>query len=170
MDYKFRAGVEGEEVFMGQDRVGELWAAVKTALAMKADVTDLEGYTTPDAVATAITSALTNYATNTGVTTAITTALADYLTASQVNDAIASAVAAARNIVFKTVDQLPETGEANVIYLVPNGQEGPNIKDEYMWIDGAFELLGSTKVDLTDYWSKQALRPMTADELKAILI
>lgn len=170
-NYSFRAAEEKEEIFLGEDRVGEFWAAIKTALAGKADLADLEGYTTPDAVATAITSALTNYATNTGVTTAITTALANYMTTSQVNDAIASAVAAAGNIVFKTVDALPETGESNVIYLVPNGADaGSNVKDEYMWIDGRFELFGSTRVDLTQYWSKQELRPMTSEELQAILV
>ena len=50
--------------YLDGDRVAELWTAVKTALAGKADLADLDGYTTPDAVATAITSALANYATN----------------------------------------------------------------------------------------------------------
>lgn len=161
---------EGELVFFGSDRVGELWTAIKTALAGKADLSELDGYTTPDAVATAITSALTNYATNAGVQTAIAAALANYMTASQVNDAIAAAVANAGNFSVKAVDTLPETGEPNTIYFVPNTSEGNNSKDEYMWIDGAFELIGSTQVDLTQYWSKSELRAMTAEELKALLV
>ena len=39
-----------------------------------------------------------------------------------------------------------------------------------MWINGAWELLGSTEEDLTGYWSKQELRAMTAAELQAILV
>ena len=35
--------------YLDSDRVAELWAAVKTALAGKADLADLDGYTTPDA-------------------------------------------------------------------------------------------------------------------------
>lgn len=158
------------ESFLNDARVAELWAAVKTALAGKADLSALDGYTTPDAVATAITSALANYATNAGVQTAIATALANYMTASEVNDAIVKAVVKASGIRFEAVETLPEAGEVNVIYLVPNGQAGSNVKDEYMWIDGKWEVLGSTEADLDGYWSKEELTVMTADELKAILV
>lgn len=158
------------ESFLGPERVAELWTAIKTALAGKADLTALDGYTTPDAVATAIASALANYATNAGVQTAIATALADYMTTSEVNDAIASAVVAASGIRFEAVDTLPQMGSVNVIYLVPNGLTGNNVKDEYMWINGSWEILGSTAVNLEGYWSKEELRPMTAAELQAILV
>ena len=118
--------------FLNSARVAELWAAIKTALAGKADLSALDGYTTPDAVATAITSALTNYATNAGVQTAIATALANYMTGTEVDAAIAKAVADAAHITVQTVDTLPATGTANVIYLVPNGGSGQNSKDEYV--------------------------------------
>lgn len=169
-DFQKTTRESAEESFLGPERVAELWAAVKTALAGKADVAALDGYTTPDAVATAITTALANYATNAGVQTAIATALANYMTTSEVNDAIASAVVAASGIRFEPVVTLPETGEVNVIYLVPNGLTGSNVKDEYMWIDGKWEILGSTAVNLEGYWSKEDLRPMTAAELQAILV
>lgn len=159
-----------ENTFLNGVRTSELWTTVKTALAAKADKTELNNYTTPDAVATAITSALANYATNAAVQTAIATALADYMTQSEVNDAIASAVVAASGIRFEAVDTLPESGESNVIYLVPNGQEGGNVKDEYMWLEGKWEILGSTAANLDGYWSKDELKVMTADELKAILV
>lgn len=157
--------------FPNSERIAELWAAIQTALGAKADKSELEGYTTPAAVATAITSALANYATNAAVQTAIATALANYMTESEVNDAIAEAVVQAAGIRFEKVDQLPETGEANVIYLVPNDStSGSNVRDEYMWIDGKWEIMGSTAVDLTGYWSKEELAVMTAEELKAILV
>lgn len=158
------------ETFLNQNRTVELWTAIKTALAGKADLSTLDNYTTPDAVATAITSALTNYATNASVQTAIATALADYMTESEVNDAIASAVVEASGIRFEAVETLPETGMDNVIYLVPNGQSGSNVKDEYMWIDGKWEVMGSTAIDLTGYWSKTELEVMTSEELQAILV
>lgn len=161
---------EKKEHVLNTERTAELWTAIKTALAGKANLSDLDGYTTPEAVATAITSALSSYATNASVQTAIATALANYMTTSEVNDAIASAVVAAVGIRFESVDILPETGEAKVIYLVPNGKTGSNVKDEYMWIDGAWELLGSTAVDLTEYWSKEELSIMTAEELQEILV
>lgn len=155
--------------YVNSARMGELWTAIKTALALKADTTALGGYTTPDDVATAIASALASYATNTGVQAAIATALAKYLTAAETEAAITQAVAEAAHIRFELVEALPETGEANVIYLVENGSSGSNAKNEYMWIDGAWELFGNTDIDLSGYWGKAELVAMTAAELQAIL-
>lgn len=56
-------------------------------------------------------------------------------------------------------DTLPETGESGVIYLVPKDGAAPDVYDEYVWITATqtFELIGSTKVDLTDYATKGEL-------------
>ena len=159
------------DTYVNSTRLQEFWTAIKTALAGKADAGDLNNYTTPDAVATAITSALANYATNASVQTAIATALAKYMTSAEVEQAIADAVVDASGIRFEAVEALPESGEANVIYLVPSAASAVNnAKDEYMWLDSKWELFGSTAVDLSGYWSKDALRAMTADELQAILV
>ena len=40
------------------------------------------------------------------------------------------------------VSSLPASGEDGVIYCVPNGGGSPQKYDEYIWVDGAFELLG----------------------------
>ena len=54
---------------------------------------------------------------------------------------------------MQVVDQLPATGKKGVIYLVPKDGAAPDVYDEYVWIDATqtFELIGSTKVDLSDY-------------------
>lgn len=158
------------ESFLNGDRTKELWLAIKTLLADKVDTSTLEDYATADAVATAITTALTNYATDSDVTSAITTALANYMTATEVNEAIAAIVVASSGIKFELVDELPETGEENIIYLVPNGQSGSNIKDEYMWVNNNWEVMGSTSIDLSNYWSRDDLNIMTAEELQEILV
>lgn len=54
-------------------------------------------------------------------------------------------------------DVLPEVGEENTIYLVPNGDGEPNFYDEYLYINEVFELIGNTKVDLTDYYTKEQI-------------
>lgn len=161
-----------ESIFLSAPRTSELWAAIKTQLALKVDTSYLEeNYTTVDAVATAIATALTNYATDSDVTSAITAALADYMNAAETNAAIEEAVVKASGIKFSKVTELPQNGEENVIYLVPNGKTVLNNSfDEYMWIDGKWELMGSTVVQLTDYWSKSELRAMTSEELAAILV
>lgn len=50
--------------------------------------------------------------------------------------------------IFVPVDQLPEKGENNKIYLVAadNGTF-----DEYYWINGKWEVLGNVALDLSDY-------------------
>ena len=69
----------------------------------------------------------------------------------QVNSLIGSIT----TINFKIVDSLPGTGENNLIYLVPSSkQEEKNVKDEYIWIDGSWELIGSTKIDLSNYYTR----------------
>ena len=58
-------------------------------------------------------------------------------------------------VAFQVVDSLPTTGETTIIYLVPLADpETQNIYAEYMWIDGAWEHIGSTKTDLSDYYTK----------------
>lgn len=61
-------------------------------------------------------------------------------------------------ISVKIVTSLPEVGEKKYIYLVPNNSNKPNnIYEEYLWSEelGAFELVGSTQIDLSGYYTKE---------------
>lgn len=102
-----------------------------TALAGKADkATTLEGY---------------------GIT--------DAYTKTQTDSKIAESIAAADHLKREIVESLPEVEEAdeNTIYMVPQGGsiEDPGTStshyNEYMLINGAFELVGSSQVDLSGY-------------------
>ena len=53
----------------------------------------------------------------------------------------------------KVVDELPETGEENILYLLKDqSTEENNTCYEYVWLvdEGRYELVGSLSVDLTD--------------------
>ena len=53
---------------------------------------------------------------------------------------------------IEVVTELPETGEANVIYLVPKETEDENnVFDEYLYINDEWELIGTTDIDLSGY-------------------
>ena len=54
---------------------------------------------------------------------------------------------------FKTavVDELPAEGEASTIYFLRNGDEEGNACKEYIFIDGSWELIGDTAIDLSPY-------------------
>lgn len=52
----------------------------------------------------------------------------------------------------EVVDQLPATGQDDIIYLIKDAKgKTKNIYLEYLWINNDFELIGSTQVDLTGY-------------------
>ena len=68
---------------------------------------------------------------------------------------------------FEIVEELPETGSDGVIYLVPNGEDSYT---EYIWIseEERFEIIGTTDVDLTNYYTKaqvDALIPTNVSDL-----
>lgn len=58
-------------------------------------------------------------------------------------------IGAIKHFKVEVVDELPSTGDDNTIYFVPQaGGSGQNVKDEYMWIEGKWELIGTTEFSL----------------------
>lgn len=105
------------------------------------------------------------YQTSTDVDGLIDTALANgndpYTTTSDAQGLIDDALADITGIDFQVVQQLPQSGEKGVIYLVPNQGSGTDVYDEYIWVEptggtARFEKIGTTAVDLTDYWTSQS--------------
>jgi hypothetical protein len=71
-----------------------------------------------------------------------------------VNSAITVAIGSIAGISIQIVEQLPDTGQSNVFYLIRNAsQTGSNLYDEYIWIASTqtFESLGPISIDLTGY-------------------
>lgn len=64
---------------------------------------------------------------------------------------VQSLISALNSVTLQKVESLPESGESNVIYLVPKSGSGNDIYDEYIYIDGKPEHIGSTQVDLSNY-------------------
>lgn len=88
-----------------------------------------------------------------------------YQTAQQVS----AAIAAAGHMSRKVVAALPSTGEDNVIYLVPASHSlSGNVKDEYMWIEGKWEKVGSNETSLDGYVKDTDLVAMTTAEIDAL--
>lgn len=65
---------------------------------------------------------------------------------------IQSMIEKASSLKKEVVTSLPTTGKDDVIYLVkdPKGKDNNNYL-EYLWLNGKYELIGSTQVDLSGY-------------------
>ena len=73
------------------------------------------------------------------------------------SEKISSVISAFSANTFLVVDELPTTDiDPKVIYIVPKeGGESPNLREEYVYINGNWELIGSTDVDLSNYYNIQ---------------
>lgn len=83
---------------------------------------------------------------------------ADVYTKTQTDSAIATAVANADHLKREIVDELPEVASADehTIYMVGSGEGSEDSAyEEYMLINGAFEKIGTSAVDLTNYATKE---------------
>lgn len=77
---------------------------------------------------------------------------ANYQNANQVTTAINAAIAGISGIQFEIVQTLPQTGDSGTIYLVPAGQSATgDLYVEWIYLNSAWEKLGTTAVDLTGY-------------------
>ena len=77
---------------------------------------------------------------------------ANYQNANQVTTAINAAIAGISGIQFEIVQTLPATGDPGTIYLVPAGQSATgDLYAEWIYLNSAWEKLGTTAVDLTGY-------------------
>lgn len=85
----------------------------------------------------------------------------NYMTREEVNDLIGNI----KTATMEVVDELPETGEANVIYLVLKEGSESDTYDEYVYVGGAWEKIGNTDIDLTDYATKEYVQQAIEEAL-----
>lgn len=58
------------------------------------------------------------------------------------------------NLRIEVLNELPSTGETNVIYLVKKAGTNPDVHDEYVYVEGNWEKIGNTEVNLSNYYTK----------------
>lgn len=77
---------------------------------------------------------------------------------------IQSMIEKASSLKKEVVTSLPTTGKDDVIYLVKDdkGQENNNYL-EYLWLNGKYELIGSTQVDLKNYARKIEIKTQLSE-------
>ena len=92
-------------------------------------------------------------------------------TKSEIETYVAQQIVNAEHLKRVIVEQLPEvsTAQANTIYMIKKtsggiASWGKNIYEEYMVIEGEWELLGNSQVDLTDYAKTEYVDNKTKDK------
>ena len=105
----------------------------------------------------------------TGTPTAPTASVGTETTQIATTAFVAAAIAAASiGIQFEIVQTLPASGDAGTIYLVSHSGTAPDVYDEYIWINNAWEKIGTTQVDLSNYVQFSDLVAITSAEIDQI--
>ena len=121
---------------------------------------------------TEINNQITNIV-NTEISNQIKASIVDNLTSSDTNKSLSAKQGKVLkdlidnlvNLQIAIVDSLPSTGENNIIYLVKKAGTGTDVHDEYVYVEGAWEKIGSTDIDLSDYYTKSQVNDLI-DELE----
>lgn len=94
--------------------------------------------------------------------------ITDAYTKSETDAAISTAVANADHLKREIVESLPEVEEAdeNTIYMVGTGTGSEDsVYEEYMILNGGFEKIGSSEVDLTNYALKSEVETAKSEAI-----
>ena len=87
-----------------------------------------------------------------------------------VYDFVTKAIADVSGFHAEIVSELPETGKTNILYLVAKTEAASGDGyDEYLYINGAWERVGSTDIDLSGYVKASEMHAITNTEITAIV-
>lgn len=110
---------------------------------------------------TDINSSITNII-NTEISTQIKNSIVDNLTSTDTEKSLSAKqgkilkdlIDNLVNLQITVVDNLPSVGESNIIYLVSKSGTGNDVHDEYVYVNDSWEQIGTTDIDLSDYYNK----------------
>ena len=87
-----------------------------------------------------------------------------------VYDFVTNAIAGISGFHAEIVSELPASGQSNVLYLLAKSSAASGDGyDEYLYINGAWELIGSTDIDLSGYVQASEMHAITNTEITAIV-
>ena len=86
--------------------------------------------------------------------------------AAAVYDLLTAGLSGITKVSMEVVDELPQTGESNVIYLIAEDEDtySLHIYSGDQWFD-----TGTTQISLAGYWQKSELEAMTNTEIQEII-
>ena len=87
-----------------------------------------------------------------------------------VYDFVTAAIAGISGFHAEIVSELPASGQSNILYLVAKSSAASGDGyDEYLYINGAWERVGSTDIDLSGYVQAADMHAITNTEISDII-
>lgn len=99
---------------------------------------------------------LSDLSNDTGFITNLVDNLANYYLKAEIytKQEVTTLINAIQKVTITIVEELPATGDSNVIYFVPKTGSGNDTYNEYIYINNSWEKIGDTDVDLSNYYTK----------------
>ena len=95
---------------------------------------------------------------------------ANAVTGKAVYDFVTAAIAGISGFHAEIVSELPASGQSNILYLVAKSSAASGDGyDEYLYINGAWERVGSTDIDLSGYVQAAEMHAITNTEISDII-
>ena len=92
------------------------------------------------------------------------------VTGKAVYDFVTAAIAGISGFHAEIVSELPASGQSNILYLVAKSSAASGDGyDEYLYINGAWERVGSTDIDLSGYVQAADMHAITNTEISDII-
>lgn len=133
-----------DKVFLDESGLGEVGKVIKEHYASKKDLSKID-----------VTEQLVDYVKKTEVPTKLSQFTNDK--SFKTEDEIKKLINESNKLKKEIVTSLPSSGVDDVVYLLKNKDDSNNVCTEYLWINGSWEIIGDTQVDLTDYAKKTDL-------------
>lgn len=95
---------------------------------------------------------------------------ADYIKKAELTEEVKSLIGNTKALEFSVVEELPSSGEKSIIYLVSNSKAENDAYDEYIFVNGKFEKIGTTSVDLSDYVKTSDITSITNEEIDTLFV
>ena len=92
------------------------------------------------------------------------------VTGKAVYDFVTAAIAGISGFHAEIVSELPASGQSNILYLVAKSSAASGDGyDEYLYINGGWERIGSTDIDLSGYVQAADMHAITNTEISDII-
>ena len=95
---------------------------------------------------------------------------ADYIKKAELTEEVKRLIGNTKALEFSVVEELPSSGEKSTIYLVSNSKVENDAYDEYIFVNGKFEKIGTTSVDLSDYVKTSDITSITNEEIDTLFV